>query len=145
MAREEGIVIKLDEGSALVRATKTGACESSSARSSCHDMGGGKEMEISAINIAGAQVNDHVVLSFDTASLLKASFLLYMVPIIALVFGAIAGQILSMPLELDPSIGSCAVAFLFFALAVVFIKSKGNALGEKKEYRPQIIRILKSN
>lgn len=144
MATEEGIVIKLDEDSAWVRATKTGACDSCSARSSCHVMGGGREMEINAINGAGARVDDHVVLSFDTTSLLKAAFLLYIVPIVALMLGAMAGHILSMPLQLDPSIGSCVVAFLFFGLAVIFVKSKGNAMGKKREYQPQIIRILKS-
>jgi sigma-E factor negative regulatory protein RseC len=107
-------------------------------------MGGGKEMEINAINTAGAQVNDRVVLSFDTSSLLKASFLLYIVPIIALILGAVAGQILSTPFQLDPSAGSCGVALLFFALAVAFIKFKGNSLGKKRAYQPQIVRILRS-
>jgi sigma-E factor negative regulatory protein RseC len=145
MATEEGIVIELNKDSARVRATKTGACESCSARSSCHVMGGGNEMEINAINAAGAQVDDRVVLSFDTSSLLKASFLLYIVPIIALMFGAIAGHVLSIPLQLDSSIASFAGAFLFFGLALVFIRSKGNALGKKREYQPRIIRVLKPN
>ena len=145
MATEEGIVIKLDEGSALVRATKTGACESCSARSSCHVLGGGTEMEINAVNVVGAQVDDRVVLSFDTTSLLKASFLLYIVPIIALMFGAAVGHMVSIPLQLDPSTGSCVVSFLFFGLSVVFIKSKGNAMGKKIQYQPQIIRVLKPN
>lgn len=145
MATEEGIVIKLDRDSAWVRATKTGACESCSSRSSCHVLGGGNEMEISAINAAGAQIDDRVVLSFDTPSLLKASFLLYIVPIIALMFGAVVGHAVSMPLQLDQSIGSCVAAFLFFGLSVVFIKSKGNAMGKKIQYRPHIIRVLKPN
>jgi len=143
MVTEEGIVIKMDGESAWVKATRTGACESCSARSSCHVMGGGKEMEVSAINAAGAQVDDRVVMSFGTAPLLKATFLLYLVPILAMMAGAVIGQVLEIPLKLDPAIGSPLLAFLFFILAVIFVRSKGNALGRRREYRPQIIRVLK--
>jgi len=142
MATEEGIVIKLEGDTASVRATKTEACEGCSAQSSCHAMGGGKEMEINAINDVAAQVGDRVLLSFDTPSLLKATFLLYIVPVIALILGAGVGQTLSKPLDLDPSVGSCLLAFSFFAIAAVFVKSKGNAMGERGDFQPRITRIL---
>jgi len=142
MATEEGIVIRAGGDSVVVKATKTDACEACTARSSCHVLGGGKEMEISALNPVGAKVDDRVLLSFDTSSLLKASFLLYIVPVIALLAGAVAGNFLSLSMGWDPSIGACILAFVFVALSAVFVKAKGNAMGKKSGYQPRAIRIL---
>ena len=92
MTKEEGVVIKTDTATAWIKTIKTSACASCSAKSSCHTMGGGKEMEVEAINTAGARIGDRVVIGFETASLLKASFLLYVFPILGLILGAFIGQ-----------------------------------------------------
>jgi len=143
VATEEGIVIRADGGSAIVKATKTDACKACTARGSCHVMGGGREMEISAFNPVGAEVDDHVLLSFDTSSLLKASFLLYIVPVFALLAGAVAGHYLTLSVGWDPSIGACVLGFLSLSLSAAFIKARGNAMGKKTAYQPKIIRILR--
>ncbi len=99
-------------------------------------------MEVHAINGIGAQVDDRVLMRFDTGSLLKASFLLYIVPVLGLIVGAAAGQAMALFFRVDPSAGSAAGALLIFILAVLFIRSKGDALGRKREYQPEIIKIL---
>jgi len=110
MATEKGIVTKIDSTTAWVKTTKTHACEGCEARASCNAMGGGKEMEVQAINYARAKVGEEVVLSFETSPLLKATFMLYVLPIL---------------------------------LIVMFVKSKGNKMAKKDEYRPKIIKIIK--
>jgi sigma-E factor negative regulatory protein RseC len=145
MATEEGIVIKIDSQTAWVKTTKTGACEACSARSSCQTMGGGKEMEVEAINRAGAKVGQKVVLSFDTSPLLKATFLLYVFPIIAMVVGAFIGQKMAAFLNFDPSMVSALMGFSFFGLTLLFVKSRGNKLAKKDEYQPKVIRIIKQS
>lgn len=143
MATEEGIVTKIESTTtAWVTTTKTGACKSCSARSSCHSLGGGKEMEVEAINHAGAQVGQKVVLSFDTYSLLKATFLLYVFPIIAMIAGAVVGQQLAPNFNFNTSFLSAIFGFLFFGLTILFVMSRGNKLGQKDEYRPKIIRVI---
>ncbi len=142
MATEEGVVIRIDMNRAWIKTTKTGACDSCATRSSCHAMGGGKEMEVHVINDIGAQIEDRVVMRFNTGSLLKASFLLYIVPILGLIIGAVTGQAMALFLQLDPSTGSVVGASLIFVLAVLFVKSKGDTLSRKREYQPQIIKIL---
>jgi positive regulator of sigma E activity len=44
--------------------------------------GGDDDVEVEAINAAGAKVDDRVFISFKTSSLLKVSFLVYMVPVL---------------------------------------------------------------
>jgi sigma-E factor negative regulatory protein RseC len=143
MATEEGIVIKIETtATAWVRTTKTDACKACAARSTCHSVGGGKEMEVEAINHAGARVGQKVVLSFDTSPLLKATFLLYVFPIIAMIIGAFVGQHLAPNFNFDASILSAIFGFFFFGLTILFVRSRGNKLAQKDEYRPKIIRVI---
>jgi sigma-E factor negative regulatory protein RseC len=143
MATEEGVVTKIESTTtAWVKTTKSGACKSCSARSSCHSLGGGEEMEVEAINRAGAQVGQKVVLSFDTSPLLKATFLLYVFPIITMIAGAFAGQQLARNFNINVSLLSAIFGFLFFGLTILFVRSKGNKLAQKEEYRPKIVRII---
>lgn len=144
MATEEGVVTKIESATtAWVKTTRSGACKACSARSSCHSLGGGEnETEVEAINQAGAQIGQKVVLGFDTSPLLKATFLLYMFPILTMIAGAFIGQQLAIDFHLDPSFLSAVFGFLFFGLTLVFVRSKGNKLAKRDEYRPKIIRII---
>jgi sigma-E factor negative regulatory protein RseC len=143
MANEEGIVIKTDSTTAWVKTTKTHACEACAARASCNVMGGGKEMEVQAINHAGAKVGEKVVISFETSPLLKATFMLYVLPILFLMAGAFIGNKMAPFFNFDASLLSVITGFLFFGLIVMFVKSKGNKMAKKDEYRPKIIKIIK--
>lgn len=143
MATEEGIVLKTDSTTAWVTTTKSGACESCSAKSSCSVLGGGKDMEVKAINTAGAKTGQRVVLSFETSPLLKATFLLYVVPVLFLLVGAFIGDKMSPHFDIDSSILSAISGFLFFGLAILFVIFKGNRLAKKDKYRPKVIRIIK--
>jgi sigma-E factor negative regulatory protein RseC len=142
MTREEGIVIKTDAKTAWIKTVKTDACASCSAKSSCHTLGGGKEVEVEAINTAGARIGDRVVIGFETAPLLKATFLIYIFPILGLLLGAFIGQTAAPLFALNPSAASIIVGFLFLFLALWFIKQKGNRLAEQNRYRPKVVRIL---
>jgi len=143
MATEKGVVIRADTETAWVKTQKTKACEGCSSRGACSVMGGGEEMEVEAINAAGGKVGDRVVLSFETASLLKATFLVYVFPIICLLIGALIGQKLALILTFNESMFSAISGLLFCGLAIFFVKIKGNRMAQQEEYRPKVIRILK--
>ena len=145
MATEQGIVIKTDSRAAWVKTVKSGNCAGCSARGSCHTMGGEDEMAVKAINEAGARVGDQIVLSFKTSSLLKATFLLYVFPILLLIIGAAVGQELAPNFDFNPSGFSAIMGFTFFFAALLIIKTTANKLARKNEYRPKIIKILNSN
>jgi sigma-E factor negative regulatory protein RseC len=143
MATEEGIVIKTDSTTAWVKTTKTHACKACAARASCNVMGGGKEMEVEAINHAGAKVGEKVVLFFETSPLLKATFMLYVLPILFLMAGAIIGHEMAPFFNFDASLLSVIIGFLFFGLIVLFVRARANKMAEKDEYRPKVIKIIK--
>jgi len=143
MATEKGIVIKIDSSTAWVKTTKTHACKGCAARGYCNVMGGGNEMEVEAINYAGAKVGEKVVISFETSPLLKATFMLYVLPVLFLMAGAFIGNKMAPFFNFDASTLSVITGFLFFGLIIIFLKSKGNKLAKKDEYRPKVIKILK--
>ncbi len=136
------MVIRTDSGAAWVKTVKSSACAGCSARGSCHSHGGSDEMEVKAINEAGARVGDRIVLSFETASLLKVTFLLYVFPILLLIIGAAMGQEIAPYIDFNRSGFSAIVGFSFFFAAVLIIKSKANKLAKKNEYRPKVIKII---
>lgn len=99
-------------------------------------------MEVDAINSAGAQVGDRIVLYFETASLLKASFLLYVFPVIGLLLGALIGHWLSHGLGTNASATAAVSGFGFLILAFILVRSKANNLARSDHYKPKIIRVL---
>lgn len=142
MATEHGIVLRIDSQEAWVKTVKSGSCEGCSARGSCHSLSDSGAMEVNAINEAGAKVGDRIVLSFETSSLLKATFLLYVFPILLLVIGAAIGQETAPFFNFNPSGFSAIIGFSFFFAAVLVIKVKANKMAKKNEYRPKIIKVL---
>ncbi len=145
LATEEGMVVKLgDTTTAWVKTKKSAACESCASRSSCNTMGGTNDMEVESVNTAGAKKGDRVVLSFKSSSLLKATFLLYVFPVLCMLFGAIVGQEIAPYFGFGSSGFSAIVGFLCFFVSIFYVKVKGNKLAEKKDYRPEIIRIKKA-
>ena len=143
MATEEGIVGRTDGTSAWITTTRSGACENCASKGSCSTLGSGRKMEVQAVNTAGAQVGDRVLISFESASLFKLTFLLYIFPILAMFAGALLGQVAAPFLHFDATTLSVAGAFLFFLLAFGLVRVSGNRLAQKDEYRPKVFRILK--
>lgn len=142
MAIEEGVVFKIGTaGKAWVRTTRSSACESCSSRDACQGEGSGQEMEVEAINTADARVGDHIVLNIKTTSLLKATFLLYVFPILAMLAGAIIGQRIAEGRGSDPSAMAALFAFGFFGLSFVVIRITGRRLAKDNSYKPEIIKI----
>ncbi|BBO91227.1 SoxR reducing system RseC family protein [Desulfosarcina ovata] len=149
MAIEEGIVFKAGApgaGTAWVKTTRSSACESCSSRDSCQmEEGVGQEMEVEALNTANARVGDRVAINIKTASLLKATFLLYVFPILALIGGALIGQTLAEWRGMDPSAMAALIGFLFFGLAFFVIRFADRRLSGNASYQPEIIKIRRAD
>jgi sigma-E factor negative regulatory protein RseC len=145
LATEEGIVLKLQSPTtALVKTTKSSACEGCASKQSCNSTGTGKEMEVEVINPANAKEGDKVVIEFKSSSLLKASFLIHIFPILCLVAGAIVGQEVAVKFSLDKSATSAIFGFLFFLLAFLIVRLVGEKMADKDSYKPRIIRVKNS-
>ena len=148
MAIEKGIVVDMGAAggrTAWVETVASSACESCSSRESCHAGPGKSTRKVEAINEVGAKIGDHIQLSMDSASLLKASFLLYLFPILCMLAGGLTAQAIFSRFFQDPSYIAAGTAFLFLGVALLVVRIKGNRLGAQAAYQPKIIRILGHN
>jgi sigma-E factor negative regulatory protein RseC len=138
---ETGVVFKAGHGTAWVRSTRTNACEHCAEKQTCKTLGGGKDVEVEALNPIGAREGDQVVLSFHSTSLFKLSFLIYIFPVLAMIGGALIGQNAAPNYDMDESAAAAIGCFLALAAAFLFIRLIGNRMSGKETYRPKIIRI----
>lgn len=125
---------------ALVVTRMEPACEGCKARDTCLTLGGGgAHVEARARNTVGAEPGDVVTISIRGSSLLKASFLVYMVPMLALIGGIVLGYLLSRVISVDENLLVGLFGLLAFSGAFIWLKKKGNKLSGKKEFVPEII------
>jgi len=134
-------VVKAVQGRmALVVTRLEPACEGCKARDACTSLGGGgANAEVRARNTVGAEAGDVVTISIRSSSMLKASFLVYMLPILALIGGIVLGHLLSRVISVDKNVLVGLFGLLAFSGAFVWLKKQGDKLFNKKEFIPEII------
>lgn len=146
MATEQGVVTRLNaEGNpptAWVKIVRTGACESCSSRNSCHVGKGGPTDEVEAVNTVKAGIGDRIQVTMETGSLMKATFLLYLFPILCMIVGGVFGHWMSLSLGVRGSILSVLLSLVFLAAAMIIVRARGRRMGMKSDYRPRILRVL---
>ena len=145
MINETGTIIELKAADvALVLCQKNSACAHCSAEGVCHAGDASQARSVEAYNPLGAQVGDQVRLSVTTRSFLRSSFLLYIVPLIALVFGAVAGKEIAPLFEngLDANALSAIMGTGLMALSFLVIRLVNMRLS-KKNYMPQITAVVR--
>jgi len=90
-------------------------------------------------NTVGAEAGDVVTISIMSSSMLKASFLVYMLPILAMVGGIVLGHLLSSVISVNKNVLVGLFGLLAFSGAFVWLKKQGDKLSNKKEFIPEII------
>lgn len=138
---EIGVVRSIDGVFAKVSVPKKSMCEHCTA-GTCHMTDEGAEIE--ALNAARAQVGQRVRVALKPISYLKGSLMLYGLPAVALIAGAIAGkEYLSRFFRgTDPDGVAALAAFGAFALSFIVIKLWSRRAEKKVQYKPVIEEIL---
>ncbi|MDY6986810.1 MAG: SoxR reducing system RseC family protein [Thermodesulfobacteriota bacterium] len=135
-----GVVTAVQGRTALVVTKEEAECESCSAKESCSTLGGSaSNREVRARNTARAQVGDVVKISIQGSAFLKATFLVYMVPILALIAGTVLGYFLSKFLAGNKDLFVGIFGGLGLIGSFLWVRRKGNRLSPESEYLPEII------
>lgn len=90
MIQEQAMVVALDGDHAVVvgqRQSSCGSCHQEGACATFSFGGGHKEVRLRVANRIGARVGDRVLLEMSERHMLRASFLAYIVPVLALFIG----------------------------------------------------------
>lgn len=144
MIEETGIVVELKgPRTAVVMCKKSSLCENCATDGNCVLADDGKARLIEVQNRVGAATGDRVTIATSTKSFLQSSFLLYIVPLIALLIGAIVGKLVGerLDVDLDPNLLSAVFGVFFMVGSFVILRVGSSALVEEN-YMPQIVAIL---
>ena len=144
MLEEAGFVLRVEGELAIVKTKRSTMCDGCGSGGFCRTLGGGSDMEVAARNEAGAKVGDEVRVTVPPKTFLKASFLVYMVPVAALILGALLGSTLGPSLSTGVSSDLFAVVFGLILFSLSFVVMRVWARGAKgdQQYCPIISEIL---
>lgn len=143
MHRIRGQVLSTREDLAHVKIQRSGSCSACTCSGFCSPLG--KDwIVMEALNVPGATTGQDVIVAYERESELKASFILYIIPLFSLIAGAMAGA------WLDPfgnqDISSVTVGFGTMILAFMLIKTYSrNRYSKHKGSSPVIEEIIPEN
>lgn len=141
MITETGRVIALQGDQAWVQTIRQSACGSCSARQGCGQRvlasaSGGRANQVLVANSLGARVGDEVTVAIAESALLSASLLVYALPLLLFVAGALVGH------RLVPGSDAGALTGALLGLGAGFLGSRllNVRIGDKGA--PELVRIL---
>lgn len=141
MNEEMGTVKEVMGEKALVVTDRQSMCGQCVARGYCHMLGGGKEMIAEALNPLGAKPGDTVKIGIPSGTVAKASFVVYMIPAICLVGGAVIGYFLGKSSGMDYNFTTLVGCLAGLGISLTGVRFLSNLLGGRPSYRPEIISI----
>ncbi|MBN1627480.1 MAG: SoxR reducing system RseC family protein [Deltaproteobacteria bacterium] len=140
MLTELGTVQEIKKTYAVIKIQKSSACAHCSSRETC-DISN-KDTTIELINDLGAKEGDLVEIRIPEGTLLKASFLVYLLPVIALLAGAFSGKALADAMDINQTSASLAGGFLLMGIVFYLLIRQHRSEEYQKRYRPRMTRIL---
>lgn len=147
MIEETSRVIAVKHGQAFVSALRQSSCGHCSARAGCGTSVlsryvGRRSMEMWVDDPIGVEVNDEVVIQMHEGGLLKASFLLYLLPLLLFIGFAMLGEHFSQNLRLDSE--WLIIGFSLFGLltAYAWLRRFEQKIIHDNQLRPVIIKRI---
>ncbi|MFN3396099.1 MAG: SoxR reducing system RseC family protein [Thermodesulfovibrionales bacterium] len=139
---ETGIVKSLSGALAIVVVERKSACDQCKAGCKVTDSGA----EIEALNPVKAKIGQRVKVIMKPYTYLKGSIIIYGIPALALIIGAIIGKELLTSIHpftsLDPDVVSAITGFGAFVLSFLVVKIWSMKIEKRIEYKPVIEEIL---
>lgn len=146
MIEESGRVVNVDADGIWVETVKASACASCAARNGCGQKllasaGAGKRFVFTVSNPDQLQVNseDSVLVGIAEGAFMKATLFIYLIPLLALIGGALTGQALGF------SEGwLIIVSLLLFVMSLLVVKFSSSYFFSSCQYQPRLLRVIES-
>jgi sigma-E factor negative regulatory protein RseC len=142
MIEEEGIVIETTGGLAKVAILAKSACEKCASSEVCHPQGEDSFMEAS--NPLGAKKGQKVKVVVAPQVYLKASIILYGIPMTVFVTAAIIGKNLAQKFsgEAHSDLWAFLSGMALMVVSFFFLRRYNKKVERTQEYKPVIVEIL---
>ncbi|MBZ9607018.1 SoxR reducing system RseC family protein [Clostridium estertheticum] len=137
MKEEEGIIIEtFEDNIAKVKVGRHNECKN------CGACPGDSSLVIQAQNFIGAKAGQRIAFEMKETNMLMAAFVVYIVPLIAIVVGVIAGQVIAKKIGYSVRGFQIGGGILTFILSIVNIKIFDEFAHNNDEMQLVITRIL---
>lgn len=143
MLRESAVVISYENGIAKVKCQSQSACGQCAAKNSCggnrlSELNGARGEHIFTVeSLMPLRVGQAVEIGLEEKSMLLSALLMYIVPLLTLLFATVLSPYLS-----DNELIRAAIIFATTALSFVLVKNYTRKLGSQKEFQPVLLRVL---
>jgi sigma-E factor negative regulatory protein RseC len=141
MIEEEGIVSEIEGDIARVAILKKSACEQCAASGTCHP---GDQELMEAANPLGAKKGQKVKVVVAPQIYLKASIILYGIPMAVFIAGAIIAKKIAMQSgsEADSDLWAFISGMCSMVISFWFIRRYNKRVEKTQQYKPVIVEIL---
>ncbi|NOY66089.1 MAG: SoxR reducing system RseC family protein [Gammaproteobacteria bacterium] len=147
MLEEEAIVIKAEDEYIWVEARSSSSCSNCSAKQGCGTASlqkwySRKPNQLRIVNTKGFSVGDKVIIGIPEQAVVKGSFMIYMLPLLALIAGAIAGSAFGNWLYPGFSeVFSIVTGFAAFLLCFRWLRGYTFKYARRADYQPIALRL----
>ena len=139
---QTGTVIETINGNkAKVHMKKHSACGDCGA---CQHGKENMELNIVAMNEIGAKPGDFVEVNMETQNVMGAAFIIYVIPLLALVLGIGVGSYVlnTIGVQENVEVYAAGIGFVLTVIAYLIIKRFEDTFNKDKKYVPVVTRIL---
>jgi sigma-E factor negative regulatory protein RseC len=142
MVEETGIVTKVDGNMARVLVQKKSACDGCSVEGACKATPEG--MEIEALNAVHAKVGQRVKILMTAGEYLKGTMIVYGIPLIVFIAGAIFGKNIGEKhfTDMNSDLVAAIAGFTLLILSLAGIRIWSKKMESKAEHNPVIEEII---
>lgn len=133
---QEGLVIEVIDDVAKIKAGRHNDCKN------CGACPGDNNIIISANNKLGAKPGQRVVFEMKQVGVLKATFIVFVLPIISAFIGVGLGMLLGKYFNSNINLFEIAGGILAFALSLIVVKLYDKAANADSKSKPVVTRIL---
>lgn len=134
---KEGLVLENNKGNLKIMVDRNSACGGCAASGSCAER---KTTIVEVFSAENIDKGDKVVLESDADRVNKISAMVYIIPLILVMIGALAPSYLLKDSGYDTNLISLGAVILMLGLSVLFIKNL-----EKNTKKDQLMRVRKVN
>ncbi len=136
--KEYGVVLKLDNGKAIIGIKRSSACSQCGA---CELGAANSQMRLTLDNTLNAQPGDIVELELPASQFLKASVILYLIPLVGLILGVVIGYYIGIYAKLHEELIGAIGGILFTIIAYMTIKKMEPKFRKNDNLNPKMIGI----